>query len=191
VQDHDETGFGGEVQNAIERGIGEARGFTRNLRRDELLVDAELADAGEDAGECLEHAADVVDAVHVGRIESGDHRIEPRLRLSGERAVDAGDVGVGERVVVERRVGVQVVGRCEVTRVRVRPLLLQRDTEQRRSSHARAHDLEEVRRLDPLLDVVRQMEVRVAELVGGTLILRRADARGRRRVPAAAARGRR
>ena len=95
-------------------------------------------------GNVVQHAPDVVDAVHVGRIEPGDHRIEARLLLLRERAVHARDVGVGERVVVERRVGLQVVGRREVAGVRVRPLLLQRDPEERRAADARAHDLQEL-----------------------------------------------
>ena len=40
VQDDDEADLAGEVQDAIERGIGQARGFAGDLRRDELLVDA-------------------------------------------------------------------------------------------------------------------------------------------------------
>ena len=34
---------------------------------------------GEHAGKRLQHAADVIGRVHVGRIEPGDHRIEARL----------------------------------------------------------------------------------------------------------------
>ena len=51
VQDHDEAGLGGEVENAIERRIGQAGRLARDLGRDEFLVDGELADAGEDARE--------------------------------------------------------------------------------------------------------------------------------------------
>ena len=82
-----------------------------------------------------------------------------------QRAIHARDVGVGERVVVERRVAVQVVGRREVAGVRVRPLLLQRDAEQRRSADPGPHDLQELADVDALLDVVRQVEVRVVEAV--------------------------
>jgi hypothetical protein len=56
VEDHDEAGFGGEVEDAIERRVGQAGGLAGDLRRDELLVDAELADAGEDAGKRRQHA---------------------------------------------------------------------------------------------------------------------------------------
>jgi hypothetical protein len=100
-----------------------------------------------------------IDAVHVRRVEAGDHRIEARLRVLRQGPVDAGDVGIGEGVVVERGVGVQVVGRREVGRVRVRPLLLQGNAEQRRPPHACPHDLEELRYRDPLLDVVGEVEV--------------------------------
>ena len=123
-------------------------------------------------GNVEQHAADVIDGVHVRRIEAGDHRIEARLLGRGQRLVDAGDVGVGERVVVERRVALQVVGRREVARIGVRPVLLERNAEQRRSADPVAHDLAGTRcDVDALLDVVRQVEVRVVELVGGTLAL--------------------
>ena len=147
-----------------------------DLGRDELLVDAELADAGEDAGKRRQHAADVIDAVHVRGIEPGDHRIEARALLRRKRPVDAGDVGVGERVVVERRVAVQVVGRREVARVVVGPLLLQRNAEQGRSSDARAHDLEIAAHADAFLHVVGQVEVRIVERVLGGAALRGACA---------------
>jgi hypothetical protein len=167
VEDHDEPGFGGEVEDAIERRVGEAGRVAGDLRRHELLVDAELADAAEDAGERLQHAADVIHRVHVRRIEPGDHRIEPRLLGFWQRPVGHRDEGIGERVVVERRVALQVVRGRELAGVAVRPLLLQRNAEERRALHARAHDLQEVTDVDPLLDVVGQVEVRVVELVRG------------------------
>ena len=36
---------GGEVEDAVESGVGQAGRLAGNLRGDELLVDAELADA--------------------------------------------------------------------------------------------------------------------------------------------------
>ena len=166
VEDDDEPALGGEVENPIERRIGQARGLAGNLRGHEFLVDAELADAGEDAGEGLQHAADVIDGIHVRRVEPGDHRIEARLLLLRERAIGAGDERIGERVVVERRVALQVVGRRELAGVAVRPLLLQRDAEQRRTADAAAHDLQELPDVDALLDVVGQVKVRIVEGVG-------------------------
>ena len=67
VKNDHQADLAGEVEDAIERGIGEAGGFTGDLRRDELLVDAELADAGEHARKGPQHAADVIGGVHVGR----------------------------------------------------------------------------------------------------------------------------
>ena len=152
-----------------------------DLRRHELLVDAELADAGEHARERPQHAADVIGAVHVGRVEPGDHRIEARLRVRRQRSVGDRDRGVGERVVVERRIALQVVGRREIARVPVRPLLLQRDAEQRRAADPRPHDLQELADVDALLDVVRQVEVRVVEISAGGCRLRPRRRRLRRR----------
>ena len=39
-------------------------------------MDGEFADAGEDAGEGVQHAPDVVGGIHVGGVEAGDHRVE-------------------------------------------------------------------------------------------------------------------
>jgi hypothetical protein len=98
----------------------------------------------------------------------------------GERPIDAGDIGVGEGVVIEGRIAVEVVGGREVAGVRVRPLLLQRNTEEGRAADARSHDRQELPGADALLDVVGQVEVRVVELVGRTRTLRveRTDADG-------------
>ncbi len=63
----------------------------------------------------------------------------------------------------------QIVGRREVGRIGVGPLLLQRDAEERRPTDAAAHDLQELPDADPFLDVVRQVEMRVVELAGGPL----------------------
>jgi hypothetical protein len=76
-------------------------------------------------GEGLQHALDVIGRVHVGGVEARDHGIEAGLLLLGQGAIGHGDEGVGERVVVERRVRLQVVGGGEVARVPVGPGLLQ------------------------------------------------------------------
>ena len=165
VHDHDEPDLAGEVEDPIERRVGEARGLAGDLRRDELLVDRELADAGEHAREGQQHAADVIGRVHVGGVEAGDHRVEARLLRRRQRAVGHRDERVGERVVVERRVGLQVVGRREVAGVAVRPRLLQRDAEQRDAPDLRPHDLQELVDVGAFLDVVRQVEVRVVDHV--------------------------
>jgi hypothetical protein len=47
VDDDHEARLGGEVENAIECRIRETGGLARDLGRDEFLVNAELADAGE------------------------------------------------------------------------------------------------------------------------------------------------
>ena len=172
MQDHHQPGLGGEVENPIERRIRQAGCLARHFRRHELLVDAELADAREHAGERQQDTADVIDSVHVGRVEAGDHRVEAGLLGRRQRAVRHRDGCVGERIVVERRVAVQVVGGREVAGVAIRPLLLQRDAEERGPARPRPHDSQELARREALLDIVGQMEVRVVELVGGARPLR-------------------
>jgi hypothetical protein len=53
VEEDDEPGLGREVEDAVERGICEARGLAGDLGRDGLLVDRELADPRKDARERL------------------------------------------------------------------------------------------------------------------------------------------
>jgi len=127
-------------------------------------VNRELADSGKHAGEGLEDTFDVIRGVHVRGVEARDHRIQPGALLRWQRAIRHRDVGVGEGVVVERRVGLQVITRREVTGVRVRPRLLQRDAEQGGAGDARAHEAQEVANIRALLDVIRQVEVRIVEL---------------------------
>ena len=163
----------GKLQNAIECGVRQAGGFAGDLGGDEFLVNRELAEPGEDAGKRPEDPPDVIDRIHVGRIEAGNHRIEARLLFLRQRAVHAGDVRVGERVVIKRGIGLQVIGRREFPGVRKRPLLLEGNAEQRRSTDPVAHDLQELLAADSLLDVVRQMKVGIIELRGVGLALRR------------------
>ena len=137
-----------------------------DLRRHELLVDAELADAGEHPREREKHPSDVVGGVHVGGIEAGDHRVDARLLRLVQGPVFRGDDGVDERVVVERRIREQVVVRRPVARDEVVPLLLQRDAEHRDPPDAVADDLEVLLRGDAALDVVQQVEVNVVEQRG-------------------------
>ena len=165
VQEDDEPHLTREFEDAVERRVREARGVAGDLGRDELLVNRELADAGEHAGERLEHAANVVGGVHVGGIEAGDHRIEARLITPRQRLVLRRDVGVGEGVIVERRVGLQIVRRRVVTGVLVRPRLLERDPEDRDAAGLVAHRLQELLHRRPLLHVVRQVKVGVVERV--------------------------
>src|SRR5215475_3792940 len=110
VKDDNETRFGGEIENAIEGRILEAGYFPGNLCGDKFLVNGEFADAGKDAGESLQNAADVVGGVHVRGIEAGNHGIDSGLLLFRERFVGHSDCCVAERVVVERGVAVQVIG---------------------------------------------------------------------------------
>ena len=171
--------LGREIEDPVERGIGEARDVAGHLRRDELLVDRELADTCEHARERRQHALDVIHAVHVGRVEPRDHRIEARLLARRQRAIRHRDVGVRERVVVERRVGLQVVRGpkspefsydhvcCSgmpnsATRPTVSPMI------SRNAPDVRA-----------FLNVVRQVEVDVVDLIVGALRERRHGCRRR------------
>src|SRR5262249_22296182 len=74
-------------------------------------------------------------------------------------------------------VGLQVVRGGEIPAVPVRPLLLQRDAEERDASHSGPHDLQEVVNVRPFLDVVREVEVRVVQLVRSGLLRRERERR--------------
>ena len=114
-------------------------------------------------GKVCKHPANVIRGVHVGRIEAGDHRIEACLLFFRQRPVRHRNVSVGEGVVVERCVRLQVVGRSKVAGILVRPFLLQGDAEQRHSSDLGAHDLQKVVDVGAFLNVVGQMKVGVVQ----------------------------
>ena len=52
-------------------------------------MDGEFADAREHAWIHLQHATNVIRRIHVRRIESRDHWVEPGLLLAGQRAIPA------------------------------------------------------------------------------------------------------
>ncbi len=147
------------AKHAVERRIEQARRAGAHLVRDEFLVDRELADSREHAGEGPQHSPNLIGGVHVARIEPGDHRVEPRLFGGRERPILHRDVRVDERVVVERRVGVEVVRRRVITGDRVEPLLLERNPEHRHATDAVPEQREELLQRRTALDVVREVEV--------------------------------
>src|SRR4051812_1400338 len=63
-----------------------------------------------------------------------------------------------------------MVGRREAAGVAPAPLLLQRNAEERDAADLRAHDRQDVVDVRPFLDVVREVEVRVVQLVRLTLL---------------------
>jgi len=169
VQDDDEAGFGGEIEDAVESGIFEAGYFARNFCGNEFLVNGELADAGEDARKSFEDTANVVGGVHVGGIETGDHGVDARLLIFGQRFVGHGDGGVGERVVVERRIAVEVVSGRAIAVDAIGPFLLKGNTEEGDSASVIAHHVQKIVDAGAFLNVVGEMAVRIVELVSGSL----------------------
>ena len=134
MDQNNQTDFGGEIEQPIQCRILKAGHLAGDLCRDKLLVNGEFADARENSGKCLQHAPNMIGGVHVGRIEAGDHRIEARLLFLRKRLVGHRDTRVGERVVVERRVGIQVISRRAIAIDAIRPLLLKRNAKQRDAS---------------------------------------------------------
>src|SRR3954471_9065069 len=124
-------------------------------------MNRELSNTGEHARECLKHAANMMRCVHVGRVETGNHRIETALLLFGERLVSHRDRCVGEGIVVQRRVCVEIVRRSAVSVRAIRPLLLERNPKNCYSPNFVSHDLQEVVNVSTLLDVVGKMKMYV------------------------------
>ena len=135
-------------------------------------MNREFSNPGEDAWECLQHAANMICRVHVRGIESGDHRIKTRLLFLRQRLVSHRDPRVSEGVVVKRSVRIQVIGRAAIGVNTIGPLLLQRYAKQRHPSGFVSHDLQEVVNVDAFLNVVSQVKVRIVEEV--VIRLRRA-----------------
>ena len=83
-------------------------------------------------GNVFRHTTDVVRGIHVGRIEARDHRDQIFCAPPGSGIVSHRDHRVGERVVVEGSVGIEVVfGRSLSIDIKG-PLLLQRNSKQAR-----------------------------------------------------------
>ena len=164
MQDRDQAGLGAEIKDAVQCRVSQAGDLTGNFRGDEFLVDAKLADAGKYAGKCSQHPLDMIGSIHIGRVETDDHRIKAVLLLRRQFLIETRDIGIGERIVIQRCIALQVITRCIITRVLVRPGLLQRDTEQRRAPYPVTHDDKVILDTDALLDVVGQVEMAVMKL---------------------------
>ena len=177
MQDGHQSHFGSEVEDPVEGRILQTGHLSRHLCGHKLLMNCELADACEYTRECLQNTPDVVSGIHVSRIKSGDHGIEPSPLLGRQRPVRHRNEGIGERIVVKRCIGVQIIGRCAVSVDAIGPLLLKRYAKQGDSSDLVAHDFHEILNGCPFLDVVRQMEVGVIQFKVGSLRLeqQRAD----------------
>ena len=126
----DQTGLRCEVKNAIQRRVEKTGHITADLGRNKLLVDGKLADTGKYPGIGLQYPANVVRCVHIRGIETDDHRFKMGLLLLCQPLVLLGNVGVSKRVIIQRRIGIEIVGGCNVTGHPVRPLQLQWDAEQ-------------------------------------------------------------
>ena len=124
MNQHNQSDLAGEVQDPVQRRVGQARNRTGDLAGYELLVNAELANTGEYARKSSQHAANMIHRVHIGWIEARDHGIKPCLLLRLERLVSHGDPGIGEGVVVQGGVGVEVILRRAIRVDPVRPKLL-------------------------------------------------------------------
>src|SRR4029077_2694083 len=122
-------------------------------------MNRELSDAREHAGKGLEHTSDVIHRIHISRIEAGDHWIKAGLFLLGKGLVGHCDPSVGEGVVIQRSICLQIVAGSTIAIDSVRPLLLQWNTEYRDPAHLVAHSLEKVVAVSCLLDIVSHMGV--------------------------------
>src|SRR5207302_2652786 len=100
VNQDDQACLGGEVEDTIHSRVLQARHFTCDLCRDELLMYREFADSREYTRESLKDAPDVVRGIHIRRVETRDHGIEASLLPGGQGLVCHGDPCVRERVVV-------------------------------------------------------------------------------------------
>jgi hypothetical protein len=115
---------------------------------------------------------------------AGDHWVEARALLRFQAQVLRSNPGIREGVVIKRRVGLQVVGRGELTRVFVGPGLLQRDAEQRNPAHFVTHDLQKILNRCAFLYIVGEVEMGVVDCVDGDLGLApRAAGQNKQRQP--------
>ena len=72
---------------------------------------------------------------------------------------------IGERVVVQRSIGVKVIPGRTVPINAVRPLLLQRDAEQRHPAGRASHHVQKIANVGALLNIVGQVEMRIIEFI--------------------------
>ena len=165
MNQHHQTCLLSQVQNSIQGGVGKACDAPRDLAGDKLFVNRELADSAEHAGKSPQRSANVSGGIHIRRIKPRNHRIKSPLLLVRERQVSHSDRCVGKRVVVQRRICIEVVSRLVLAADPIGPLLLQRNAEQDRSASGFTHDAQICPDRYPFLNVVRQVKMGIVELV--------------------------
>jgi hypothetical protein len=159
VDQHQQARFCRKIKNAIERRVLEACDFARYFRRDEFFVNREFPDAREHARKGLEHSANVIGGIHIHRVEARDHGIQSCLLFFRQRFIGHRNPGVRKRVVVQRRIGVQIVRRGAIPIHPVGPLLLQGDAEHCRSAGFSSHHVQKLVDVRAFLDIVGQMKM--------------------------------
>src|SRR5215510_980733 len=100
----------------------------------------------------------MIRCIHIGRIKSGNHRIQTGLLLWSQRFVCHSNVGISKRVVIQWSIRLQIVGGSKVPAVTVIPLLLKRNSEYGRTADGCAHDVDEIMNVRSFLDVIREMK---------------------------------
>ena len=164
MQDNHQANLGGFGQDAVQRRVVQAGRMPRNLRRHDLLVNAELADAGKHAGERAQDALDVVGGVHVRRVEARNHGVHPLPLRVRQRQVLVRDHRIHKRIIVECSVRAQVIVRGPVSGHEIIPFLLQRNAEQRSAAYPVTHHVEIFAGCDPLLCIIQQVEMCIVEV---------------------------
>src|SRR3982750_704760 len=90
VDKNEEPSFCGKVQDQIKGWVLKRGGFPCYFCGAEFLVNAELTNGRENAWEREKDATNVIDTIHVSRIEPCNHGIEPSLLLFRQRPVRHG-----------------------------------------------------------------------------------------------------
>src|SRR5262249_54956807 len=102
-----------------------------------------------------------------------DHGVEASLLVFRERFEGHGDGSVGEGVVVERRITVEIVGGSAFAIDTIRPFLLKWDSKESDTTGVSAHHVQEIANAGTFLNVVGEMTVRVVEFIYWSLCMER------------------
>ena len=85
----------------------------------QLFVNTEFTDTHKCIGVHLHHAFDMIDCIHISRVETGYHRIKALFLLITQLVVLVCHHRIIKRVVVEMGIRVEIISRSTISGIEV------------------------------------------------------------------------
>lgn len=144
VDEHRKVVFHGELEDRIHGTIVDPTGFSGCQEGEIVMSEEHLSDSSEDSRIELEHLPDMMDGIHIHRVEPADERIEPLAILLIQRHILQCDHRIRGEVVIALGIVIQII-------LRRAPLILGPHLPDRHSENDRFADSRLIHVIDQIL----------------------------------------